>query len=49
MVSLFFGGYDIPFVNDATLIDKIGVNWMAVLQGRYFLLKSFVSFFYSCG
>src|SRR4029079_11705793 len=39
MVSLFFGGYDIPFVNDVALIDKIGVNWMAVLQGTVFFGK----------
>ena len=39
MVSLYFGGYDIPFVNDLTFIDKIGVNWMAVLQGVCFFGK----------
>ncbi len=39
MVSLYFGGYDIPFVNDLTFIDKIGVNWMAVLQGACFFAK----------
>ena len=33
MVSLFFGGYDIPFVNDAHLADNIGTNWAAILQG----------------
>src|SRR4030081_483966 len=33
MVSLFFGGYDIPFVNDAALIDKWGVNWVTLLEG----------------
>jgi NADH-quinone oxidoreductase subunit H len=39
MVTLFFGGYDIPFVNDHTFIDKIGTNWMAVLQGGVFFIK----------
>ena len=39
MVTLYFGGYDIPFVHDATLIDKIGTNWMAILQGGVFFAK----------
>lgn len=39
MVTLYFGGYDIPFVNDHTLINTIGTNWMAVLQGGVFFLK----------
>ncbi|HWH63834.1 MAG TPA: complex I subunit 1 family protein, partial [Ginsengibacter sp.] len=39
MVTLFFGGYDIPFVNDHTLINTIGTNWMAVLQGAVFFAK----------
>jgi NADH-quinone oxidoreductase subunit H len=39
MVSLYFGGYDIPLVNDLTAIDKIGVNWMAVAQGVVFFAK----------
>jgi NADH-quinone oxidoreductase subunit H len=33
MVSLFFGGYDIPFVNDMHLAQNIGTNWAAILQG----------------
>ncbi|MFS8083872.1 MAG: NADH-quinone oxidoreductase subunit NuoH [Ginsengibacter sp.] len=32
MVTLFFGGYDIPFVNDAHLGQSIGVNWLALIQ-----------------
>ena len=32
MASLFFGGYDIPFVNDGHLTEQIGVNWMALLH-----------------
>ncbi|MBA3674183.1 MAG: NADH-quinone oxidoreductase subunit NuoH [Chitinophagaceae bacterium] len=33
MVSLYFGGYDIPFVNDINLAENIGTNWAAILQG----------------
>ncbi len=33
MVSLYFGGYDIPFVNDIQLAENIGTNWAAILQG----------------
>ena len=33
MTSLFFGGYDIPFVNDINLAENIGTNWAAILQG----------------
>lgn len=33
MVSLYFGGYDIPFVNDVELAENIGTNWAAILQG----------------
>lgn len=33
MVTLYFGGYDIPFVNDTTLAQNIGVNWTALLEG----------------
>jgi NADH-quinone oxidoreductase subunit H len=40
MVSLFFGGYDIPFVNDAHLTESIGVNWMALLHLFCFLAKA---------
>ena len=32
MASLFFGGYDIPFVNDAHLLEKVGTNWMALIH-----------------
>jgi len=31
MATLFFGGYDIPFVNDAALGHSIG-NWLPILQ-----------------
>jgi len=33
LVSLYFGGYDIPFVNDVQLAENIGTNWAAILQG----------------
>lgn len=39
MATLFFGGYDIPFVNDAQLTEKIGLNWMALLQGGALFAK----------
>lgn len=41
MVSLFFGGYDIPFLNDAHAVEKIGQNWMAVAHIFMFLGKAF--------
>jgi len=39
MTSLFFGGYDIPFVNDANLAENIGTNWAAILQGLCLFAK----------
>ena len=39
MVSLFFGGYDIPFVNDTHLAQNIGTNWAAILQGLCLFAK----------
>ncbi len=39
MVSLFFGGYDIPFVNDTNLIQNLGLNWVAILQGVVLFIK----------
>lgn len=32
MATLYFGGYDIPFVNDANLLQSIGTNFTAALQ-----------------
>jgi NADH-quinone oxidoreductase subunit H len=32
MVSLFFGGYDIPFINDAHLLEHVGTNLMALIH-----------------
>jgi NADH-quinone oxidoreductase subunit H len=39
MATLFFGGYDIPFVHDGNLAERIGLNWMALLQGLSLFLK----------
>jgi len=39
MVTLFFGGYDIPFFNDAAHTASWGVNVMAILQGVVFFAK----------
>ncbi len=39
MVTLFFGGYDIPFVNDAALLEKIGANWTALLEFAVLFVK----------
>lgn len=39
MATLFFGGYDIPFVNDGQLVQSIGHNWMALLQGAVLFAK----------
>jgi len=32
MATLFFGGYDIPFVNDTALGNNIGINLLALIQ-----------------
>ena len=39
MATLYFGGYDIPFVNDAALVQNIGLNWTAVLEGGVLFAK----------
>ena len=38
MATLFFGGYDIPFVNEQTLQNSIG-QWAVLLQVLCFLIK----------
>jgi NADH-quinone oxidoreductase subunit H len=43
MASLFFGGYDIPFVNDAALLEKVGTNWMAAIHAGMLFVK--IAFF----
>ena len=47
MATLYFGGYDIPFVNDASLAQKIGQNPVAALQIVSFFVKivAFIFFF----
>ena len=47
MATLYFGGYDIPFVNNASLAEKIGQNPVAVLQIVSFFVKivAFIFFF----
>ncbi|MEO9020678.1 MAG: NADH-quinone oxidoreductase subunit NuoH [Ginsengibacter sp.] len=39
MATLYFGGYDIPFVNDANLVHSIGVNWVALIEVAVFFAK----------
>lgn len=45
MATLYFGGYDIPFVNEANLAESIGRNWVTVLGGFALLLKIAVFIF----
>lgn len=46
MISLFFGGYDIPFVNDANLLEQVGTNWMALIHAGMFLTKAVLFLFF---
>jgi NADH-quinone oxidoreductase subunit H len=46
MVTLFWGGYDIPFVNDVALGKNIGMNWMAILEGLTMFLKVAIFIFF---
>ncbi len=39
MASLFFGGYDIPFVNETALAASIGANWVALLCWLMLMVK----------
>lgn len=39
MTTLYFGGYDIPFLNDANLIHTIGQNWVTIIEGAVFFIK----------
>lgn len=47
MATLFFGGYDIPFVNDTALRESLGHNLVTVLQALSLLFKTglFIFFF----
>ncbi|HRE52554.1 MAG TPA: NADH-quinone oxidoreductase subunit NuoH [Flavitalea sp.] len=46
MVTLFWGGYDIPFVNDAELTKNLGMNMTALLQGLSMFLKTGIFIFF---
>src|SRR3984957_8194741 len=47
MTTLFFGGYDIPFVNDASFGQHLGQNWLAIIQAGVFFIKiAFFIFFF---
>jgi NADH-quinone oxidoreductase subunit H len=45
MASLFWGGYDIPFVNDGRLLENFGQNWTAVLQALSLFAKTGIFIF----
>lgn len=47
MATLYWGGYDIPFVNDGHLAQSIGGNWLAILEGLALFTKVclFIFFF----
>jgi len=45
MATLFFGGYDIPFVNEARLAESWGTNTVALLGTAMLLMKSFFFLF----
>ncbi|MCF3111429.1 NADH-quinone oxidoreductase subunit NuoH [Niabella sp. CC-SYL272] len=40
MATLYFGGYDIPFVNEANLAQRIGENWVALLTFLTLMAKA---------
>lgn len=40
LATLFFGGYDIPFVNDAALTEKLGMNAMAWIHFIVLFIKT---------
>ncbi|MBF0597798.1 NADH-quinone oxidoreductase subunit NuoH [Faecalibacter rhinopitheci] len=47
IATIYFGGYDIPFVNDTKLAESIGANWMAILHFATLFGKAcFFIFFY---
>ncbi|MFV0605829.1 MAG: NADH-quinone oxidoreductase subunit NuoH [Niabella sp.] len=45
MSTLFWGGYDIPFVNEASLAQSIGENWVAFLTYCSLMAKACISMF----
>lgn len=40
MATLFWGGYDIPFINDGRLAEHIGNNWVVIIQGLSLFVKT---------
>jgi NADH-quinone oxidoreductase subunit H len=46
MATLFFGGYDIPFVNDHQFGLAHGQNLLAILQGFSLLIKIVIFIFF---
>lgn len=40
LATLYFGGYDIPFVNDEKLAESIGMNAMAILHFLTLFIKA---------
>jgi len=46
MATLYWGGYDIPFVNDGALAQRIGQNPVAILQALSLFVKVVVFIFF---
>jgi NADH-quinone oxidoreductase subunit H len=46
MTTLYWGGYDIPFVNDSALIQHWGQNPVAALQAVVFFVKIVIFIFF---
>jgi NADH-quinone oxidoreductase subunit H len=46
MATLFFGGYDIPFINDASFGQNHGQNLLAILQGLSLFIKIAIFIFF---
>jgi NADH-quinone oxidoreductase subunit H len=46
MATLYFGGYDIPFVNDAALGQHWGQNWLAGLEALSLFIKVVLFIFF---
>jgi NADH-quinone oxidoreductase subunit H len=46
MSTLYFGGYDIPFVNDADLVHRLGQNPVAILQVLSLFVKIVIFIFF---
>ena len=42
MSTLFFGGFDIPFVNEASLASGIGNNWVVLFGFLSLTIKAFI-------